>query len=379
MKKVLFIVHSYTRLGGVENVTRILLKYLSTRYELGVVTSEREEQLPNVSLHYYWMPRADDFNHPENLDFLEKTIREGQYGVIIDQGCISLVYRRFMLDEPYRFAEVLHACPKWLYISRLHSPKPVKGSDWKCRLRYMAARYIPFYCRFWANNLRREQLKHSAAFVVLSEAFRKELGASFPSDVRDGVLHVIPNPLEYNPIRSRRNKIVLYSGRLSHLDKRLDRLLRIWKIVENSHPDWKLQFKGDGPEKKHLENLAFHLKLKNVAFLAPENNDSLYADASISCLTSSYEGLSMSIIEAQQAGVVPMAFNINGCMSSLIGDNEFGLLIKPFKEKAYAQALGRLMDDKIRRDRIADDAMRHARLYSIDRIGPMWVELIEKL
>ena len=114
-----------------------------------------------------------------------------------------------------------------------------------------------------------------------------------------------------------REKTLVYIGRLSKWDKRIDRLLKIWKTVQHDHPDWSLEILGDGPEKENLENLAKKLKLSNYHFRGFVNIKDYLPKASVLAMTSSSEGFPMVILEAANYGVVPIAYNISTVDPSL--------------------------------------------------------------
>lgn len=90
----------------------------------------------------------------------------------------------------------------------------------------------------WLNAYKNRFLKYYVktynicdAFVVLCDGYRKEwenlFGLSSSNKIR-----VIPNSeriLEY--VQLKKKKQILYSGRMSHEDKRIDRLLKIWREI----------------------------------------------------------------------------------------------------------------------------------------------------
>lgn len=86
---------------------------------------------------------------------------------------------------------------------------------------------------------------------------------------------------------------------------RVDRLLRIWSLVEANFPDWELKVVGDGRERRNLEKEAAGLGLHRVRFCGHSTRvEEHYATAAILCLTSSFEGWGLVLVEAQAAGVV---------------------------------------------------------------------------
>lgn len=172
---------------------------------------------------------------------------------------------------------------------------------------------------------------------------------------------------------------VVYIGRLSKWDKRVDRLLRIWKAIQKQYPNWNLEILGDGPEKESLEEMAIKLNLSNYHFRGFVDIKEYLPRASILVMTSSSEGFPMVILEAANYGLVPIAYNISSGISHLIKDSETGFLINPFDSKEYINKLSILMSDAELRSRIGNNAREMAKSYDIDHIFNRWILLIENL
>ena len=174
---------------------------------------------------------------------------------------------------------------------------------------------------------------------------------------------------------------MIYVGRLSHEDKRVDRLLDIWHRIERNFPDWQLRIVGDGRERANLEAQAKRLKLKRVEFCGATANPYQYYDtAAILCLTSTFEGWGLVLTEAQQAGVVPMAFACSEGVSEILSPSwENGVLIEPYDLDTYAAALARLMSDDRLRQQMAANCREAVKRYDLDHVGRSWEELLARV
>lgn len=122
-------------------------------------------------------------------------------------------------------------------------------------------------------------------------------------------------------------------------------LLTAVKEVVNYRPEIQLLIVGDGPCREELLEQTAALGLGgNVVFL-----DSTFDTAKplsvidIFTLPSLQEGLGLSIMEAQAAGVPVIASNVGG-IYTIIKDNENGLLIPPKDSSGLASAIMKLMD-----------------------------------
>lgn len=190
------------------------------------------------------------------------------------------------------------------------------------------------------------------AYVVLCPEYREQLCQvlHLEENIKKKI-HVIPNFQQPNEQPNlEKDKLVIYVGRLSYVDKRVDRLLRIWAMVESQVSDWRLEIVGEGDEEQNLRALAQRLGLKNVSFEGRRNPQPYYERAAILCLTSALEGWGLVLTEAQANGVVPIAFDCSAGVHNLLSPSgEYGILVTPSDFDTYTRELLRLMSDDARR------------------------------
>lgn len=393
-KNIVFLLPSYPSLGGVETVTSLLADYFcrqSFRVYIMAAACDKNARLsqkyplhPAVTIRY--LPESSDLNASANRRYFSQWVFENDIDYIIDQGFSYQFSSLFPLGKRPFYIQVLHATPSWLKIrrrqislrSQVSSAKTLMAKS-KAVFRYVSIKAVPGMSGLLACRDVRQRRLSSEAVVVLAQAYKEVLESEIKKQDHLLDIQVIPNPVWPFSIRSKREKEVLYAGRLSYKDKRLDRLLRIWKQVEKSVPDWRLHLLGDGPDKARLLQQKEALGLQRVCFSPAVWDESLYAEASIACLTSSYEGFVLFLLECQRAGIVPVAFDCSAGIRALIQDQENGLLIPAFDEKAYAESLIRLMKDPSMSDTLSANAMAFSQKYDLERIGCQWLELMEKI
>ena len=91
------------------------------------------------------------------------------------------------------------------------------------------------------------------------------------------------------------------------------------------------------------------------------------------------EGFGMTLTEAQQNGVVPMAFGSFGAVYDIIEDGKSGFIIPAFDETQYASKLQLLINDYTLRKTMAHNAVESSKKFHIDNIGQKWQELFDSL
>lgn len=109
--------------------------------------------------------------------------------------------------------------------------------------------------------------------------------------------------------------------------------MRIWEKVEKACPGWHLDIVGDGPDAELLKDSAQKLGLSRIVFHGFQNPGPYYSRASIFCMTSTFEGFGLVLVEAMQHGCVPIAFDSYPAVRDIISHGENGILIPPFRKK----------------------------------------------
>lgn len=133
--------------------------------------------------------------------------------------------------------------------------------------------------------------------------------------------------------------LALSVGRF-HEQKDQQALLRAWKTVVAQLPEARLAVIGDGPMKGVLETEIARLDLSGSAsLLAPRQDlESAYADADLFVLSSRWEGLPYSIIEAMAHGLAVVSTDVDG-VPEAVDNGVTGLLVPPSNPTTLADAL----------------------------------------
>lgn len=231
------------------------------------------------------------------------------------------------------------------------------------------------YCRKY-----RKVYQWADAYGVLCQGYKDELMAALDLPA-DNNICVLPNSVPFpDDVNLKKEKTILYLGRLAHRQKRVDRLLRIWQKAQSKLPDWKLKIVGGGEDEVFLKDMAARLELKNISFEGPTNQAKKYYDeAAILCMTSSYEGWPLVLAEAQTNGVIPILFDSYAAAHDMVSKKEEGVLIESFDEDAYAKALVLIAKDDNQRKRMQVGVIEKAKTYSIDNTGAAWLQMVRRI
>jgi sugar transferase (PEP-CTERM/EpsH1 system associated) len=160
--------------------------------------------------------------------------------------------------------------------------------------------------------------------------------------IRNGIdLTEFPPP----PRREKAGKRVIHVGRMDPV-KDQHTLLRAARIVADAEPDFQLDFVGDGDIRAELVALHRELCLGDRVRFLGERSDigPLLAAADLFVLSSTSEGLSLTLLEAMGSGLPIVATDVGG-NSEVVVRGETGLLVSPQSPQTLAQAILILLRD----------------------------------
>jgi glycosyltransferase involved in cell wall biosynthesis len=117
---------------------------------------------------------------------------------------------------------------------------------------------------------------------------------------------------------------------------------------------WAALIVGDGPARGEIEALMAPLgaRITFVGALRHEQLPALYAAADLYLWPAINEAYGMAFLEAQ-AAALPVVAGRTGGVPAVVADNETGLLTPVGDARAFADAVGRLLDDPARRAELA--------------------------
>src|SRR5207249_2952554 len=119
-----------------------------------------------------------------------------------------------------------------------------------------------------------------------------------------------------------------------------------------------------------------------TVFLGHRPNDEipdLVAAMDVLVLSSRFEGMPLAVLEWMAAGKAIVASRVGG-IPSILEDEQEALLVPPRDYAAFAQAIGRLLDDPADRQRLGDAARRRQQAefrfeQTLDRIEALYDRL----
>jgi len=226
-------------------------------------------------------------------------------------------------------------------------------------------------------------IKHTNAFVMLSERFKPELFFLAPGLYKfEKKIHGIGNPFTLPDIDItllNKENIILFVGRLNILQKRVDLLMEIWKGLHQRLPDWKFWVVGEGEDINYMKDFCSKNKLDRVTFFGKDNPNEYYKKAKIFHMTSAFEGFGNVLVEAQSYGCVPILFDSYSAAKDIVTNNENGILVKPFDIAQYLEETVSIINNPQKLAQMALDGYDSVNRFSYDETYKKWEQVFNSL
>jgi len=135
-----------------------------------------------------------------------------------------------------------------------------------------------------------------------------------------------------------------------------------------------LKIVGDGPLKNELIEYANNLGIsEKVEFLGQRDDIPYLLESSdIFMLSSLWEGLPLSVLEAMAAGLPIISTDVGG-VKDIVKDN--GILVEKSNAEKLCEAITKLVDDSTLREEMGNNSLEYAKLYDSSVMAKKHAEL----
>lgn len=388
MANIAFI-HKAFPSGGCERVTMNLADcFKNTDYKVFIFTEKLyESKLPEglSNIEFVILPEGVSVEDKKAYPFVRDKVKENHIDLFVFPYLHPYCMYELAAEKCCKVAFVLHSMPFWEGVSKVENARKSKRESFLKFLEWYFLRAWKYNTGYYLRYLKKEykEIYDSVDFFgVLCEDYARRLAKSFRVNYKKSKLRVLTNPIFRDDISEnvveKKKKRILYMGRFTYFDKRVDRLLDVWEKIYADFPEWELWLVGEGEDEKRLKKYAE--KLDRVSFFKYTNTpDKFYREAEIVCLTSSFEGWGMVLVEAQNYRCVPAAFDCcAGIREILSPDMHNGILVKPFNIDEYAKKLSLVMRDETLRRKIQHNGYDNLVRFSPEHTLKQWQSLIKE-
>ncbi|MEM6910423.1 MAG: glycosyltransferase family 4 protein [Verrucomicrobiota bacterium] len=223
--------------------------------------------------------------------------------------------------------------------------------------------------------------------VAVSRLLSEKLGKEFPS-LKSRVWHIphgIPLPPPGENVRRRDGRLRLaYCNRLQQYQKRVFDLPEIAVGLRKREIPFLLTIAGDGPDSAGLRRKFADFGLqKEIIFrgrIANEEVLNLVRDSHCFLLTSDFEGLPISLLEAMSTGCVPVAYRTPSGIAEAIEHGQSGMLVSHGNIESFVSTLEKLSQDSEMLEELAGNAAaRVAGQFALTRMCAEYDAMFEQV
>ena len=325
----------------------------------------------------------------ENIRFLRNHITNNCVEALIVVAMHFLRLKELRENNSCKIVYALHGCP--FYEEKLFNITKQMEANRNGRFGRCLSYWLIHHWRYkwFHSNMRKvlpiyeKTIDAVDKYVVLCEDYISLIVDTLHLSSQDASkLCVIKNgimPVDA-PVE-KKEKIILFVGRLTYEDKRPMRFVDIWSKIYKKLPDWRFVVVGNGPELPVLKDAVAMRGIERMEFAGfSTDTPSFYQRASIVCLTSEYEGWPLCLAEGQAYGVVPIAFDCTAGIEDIISHpGENGMLVDSFSCTDYANKLLQMALDEQWLSAMSEKCKVKSMSYTMKRNSQGYIHLLEEL
>ena len=378
---ILFYLHQFPAIGGIETVTATLANYFAAKGHAVAIVSHKSKTNADVTvalddkIKTFRMPDVE-YVTKRNTVFLHRLIHELNIDVTVFQDSYAGIEKNLFSGEMDCVRIVCeHNAPFYLMWQRLLHRSFIVKVLWSLKHPFWKWRRLR-----QERNRRRFLYEKADRYVLLSNRFFGEFKAvTHLWDIRK--LRSIPNPLlpaSARPVAEKNNEIVFAST--LNWDKGVQRVLPLWKRISSRFPNWRFTIVGDGEMMLWAKRYLVMNGLENVVLEGYKSDCAEYfSRAKVLVYPSSRDGWGLIIVEAMAHGCVPIAFDSYAAIRDIINDGENGVLVPAFDEEAFCAGIEEMLSDSAKWQIMSSAARVKARTFNISAVGKKWEALFAEL
>ncbi len=356
-------------IGGVERITGILadaFAKLGWRVTITAFTFGRRDLLDGVDARVEICELSCPVHKKENIEKLRTHFHSDEKIFFINNWALPFGTTRFIRKVLKGFNAKLISC--------IHNIPNTNGR--------IAGARNPLVRQLWkwVSGINMHLVYHfSDAYVLLSKSF-EPIFRRFAYLPFTNKLYSISCPLTIKASENdnRKEKSILYLGRLEEKQKCVSRVFGIWERIMNLLPDWRLDVVGDGPDRVMYEQMA--KGLARVTFHGFQKPRPYYENSKLLILTSDFEGFGLVNIEAMSARCIPIVYGSYSSVYDIIDPDVDGMILPtPYDEAKFCDRILSLVKDEKKLEKMALRAEAKSKTFTLDAIMSKWLNLFRKL
>ena len=357
---IIYVVEDFSENGGVERIVSQKAAELSDRYGHTVTI-----------ISVYKDPRPILNRLPESVKMMHLDVPFAAKGKGKTATLLSRI--KTLAVATHRLNKAIsHLSPQIIFFTTTLGALLLPFCRTKARRVYeshSARKFTPYHSLFWLTE------RKADAVVCLTPGDAKDFG-------RARHVYVIPNFIEcpQHSVADYSAKKAIAVGRLE-APKGFDILVNCWPEIARRHPHWHLDIYGEGSLRGSLQEQIERLGMQSHITLRGRSTSimDVYPQYSLHIMPSRYEGMPMTLIEAQACGLPSVVTDFQYGASDIIADGRNGIIVHQDDSKALTEAVCSMMSSEELRRQCGNAAKDEVKAYFKENVFTLWTELIGTL
>ena len=220
------------------------------------------------------------------------------------------------------------------------------------------------------------------AIIALTDSMREEIiGSGQPAETIFTVPNMIhiPTNTRFQPPKDYDIPVIGACARMAHI-KGLDVFIDALGELKRRNIPFKARIAGDGPERQQYLKLSSKHNLENHLEFAGwvEDTDAFYKSLDVFCLPSREEAFGMVVLEGMRHSLPMVLTDLSG-PGGIVGDSDCALMVPPNNPLHMADALERVICDKLLAYKLAENAFKRVHYFSEESVGPKLHSTLEAI
>ncbi len=222
--------------------------------------------------------------------------------------------------------------------------------------------------------IRNKHYKYANIITIQDDNYKKYLPKN--------KIKVIPNYLSDEFISNnkvKKEKKIITISRLEK-QKNIPLLINAFSNLNNKYKDYKLVIIGSGKEKEKILKLINKKNLNNRIIIKDKSNNikEELLSSTLFVLTSNYEGMPNSLLEAMACSLPVITTNSTEALNTIIDNNINGIIIEKNNSNELTNKIEYLLENKKVRENLSKEASKIKDKYNKELIIKKWEEIIKE-
>jgi glycosyltransferase involved in cell wall biosynthesis len=379
--RIAHFIDDFSLSGGTERVASNLTKLFSNNNHEVPLLFTFPPEMPKPLFDYGDLIRIF-FLEMENKHLI-KTINENcnyhNIDLIIFHGYHSLMFNKnFQQYQDFNYPIILRTAFSTKNFLKINPKYPILTN-----LNYNLNKLINFHLHLKKCYKKKlEEIGSTGRIVTVSEVCKSQMIKLFKGNENlQRNIFCAHNPIMLpKQTRSKKQKVVLYVGRLREKKKNSMLIVRAWEVIAKECQDWKLFIIGEGELKMEILNYIKDNNIPNIYLLNPQKNiQDYYAQSQIVVCTSNSDALPQVLVEGAYYSNALLTTEFDGGYNEIVENGVNGYIVPKNNLEEFVNKLLLIMNNGEIRKSMMVASPRFTKKFSPECVLNEWENIFSSI